>query len=69
MAGPSTAGVAGLFDVAGKSAVVTGGTRGIGLMIARGLAMAGARVPWGGSARATTSWARSCFSRRERARF
>ena len=28
--------MAGLFDIAGKSALVTGGSRGIGLMIARG---------------------------------
>jgi NAD(P)-dependent dehydrogenase (short-subunit alcohol dehydrogenase family) len=34
----------GLFDLTGKSAVVTGGTRGIGLMIARGLLDAGASV-------------------------
>ena len=33
-----------LFDVSGKAAVVTGGSRGIGLMIARGLVEAGARV-------------------------
>jgi NAD(P)-dependent dehydrogenase (short-subunit alcohol dehydrogenase family) len=33
-----------LFDLSGKTAVVTGGTRGIGLMIARGLLQAGARV-------------------------
>lgn len=33
-----------LFDVAGKSVVVTGGTRGIGRMIARGFLQAGARV-------------------------
>jgi NAD(P)-dependent dehydrogenase (short-subunit alcohol dehydrogenase family) len=33
-----------LFDVSGKSALVTGGSRGIGLMIARGLVQAGARV-------------------------
>jgi NAD(P)-dependent dehydrogenase (short-subunit alcohol dehydrogenase family) len=32
-----------LFDLSGKTAVVTGGTRGIGLMIARGLLQAGAR--------------------------
>src|SRR5258708_2526083 len=32
-----------LFDLAGKTAGVTGGTRGIGLMIARGLLQAGAR--------------------------
>jgi NAD(P)-dependent dehydrogenase (short-subunit alcohol dehydrogenase family) len=33
-----------LFDLTGKTAVVTGGTRGIGLMMARGLLQAGARV-------------------------
>jgi NAD(P)-dependent dehydrogenase (short-subunit alcohol dehydrogenase family) len=33
-----------LFDLTGKSALVTGGTRGIGLMIARGLLDAGCRV-------------------------
>jgi NAD(P)-dependent dehydrogenase (short-subunit alcohol dehydrogenase family) len=33
-----------LFDLSGKTAVVTGGTRGIGLMMARGLLTAGARV-------------------------
>ena len=33
-----------LFSVAGKTALVTGGSRGIGLMIARGLVEAGARV-------------------------
>lgn len=32
-----------LFDLSGKTAVVTGGTRGIGLMIARGLLQAGAQ--------------------------
>ncbi len=34
----------GLFDLTGKRALVTGGTRGIGLMIARGLLDAGASV-------------------------
>jgi NAD(P)-dependent dehydrogenase (short-subunit alcohol dehydrogenase family) len=33
-----------LFDVSDKTALVTGGSRGIGLMIARGLVEAGARV-------------------------
>jgi len=33
-----------LFSVAGKTALITGGSRGIGLMIARGLVEAGARV-------------------------
>jgi NAD(P)-dependent dehydrogenase (short-subunit alcohol dehydrogenase family) len=38
------AGMGELFSVAGKTAVVTGGSRGIGLMIARGLVEGGARV-------------------------
>ena len=33
-----------LFGLGGKTAVVTGGTRGIGMMIARGLLQAGAQV-------------------------
>jgi NAD(P)-dependent dehydrogenase (short-subunit alcohol dehydrogenase family) len=36
--------VSDLFDISGKTALVTGGSRGIGLMIARGLVQAGARV-------------------------
>jgi NAD(P)-dependent dehydrogenase (short-subunit alcohol dehydrogenase family) len=36
--------VSDLFSVAGRTALVTGGTRGIGLMIARGLVQAGAKV-------------------------
>jgi NAD(P)-dependent dehydrogenase (short-subunit alcohol dehydrogenase family) len=35
---------AGLFDVSGRTAVVTGGSRGIGLMVARGLVEAGMSV-------------------------
>jgi NAD(P)-dependent dehydrogenase (short-subunit alcohol dehydrogenase family) len=34
----------GLFDISGKTALVTGGSRGLGRMIARGLVEAGARV-------------------------
>jgi NAD(P)-dependent dehydrogenase (short-subunit alcohol dehydrogenase family) len=41
---PITATHAELFDLTGKSALVTGGTRGIGMMMARGLLQAGARV-------------------------
>jgi NAD(P)-dependent dehydrogenase (short-subunit alcohol dehydrogenase family) len=44
MAGAGASDGRGLFDVAGKTALVTGGSRGIGLMIARGLVQAGARV-------------------------
>jgi NAD(P)-dependent dehydrogenase (short-subunit alcohol dehydrogenase family) len=36
--------MSGLFDISGKTALVTGGSRGIGLMIAGGLVQAGARV-------------------------
>jgi NAD(P)-dependent dehydrogenase (short-subunit alcohol dehydrogenase family) len=36
--------MADLFDVSGKTALVTGGSRGIGLMIASGLLQGGARV-------------------------
>jgi NAD(P)-dependent dehydrogenase (short-subunit alcohol dehydrogenase family) len=40
----STADLERLFGLGGKTALVTGGTRGIGLMIARGLLQAGAAV-------------------------
>jgi len=36
--------MSGLFSIEGKTAVVTGGSRGIGLMIARGMVEAGANV-------------------------
>ncbi|EXF78953.1 alcohol dehydrogenase GroES-like domain-containing protein [Colletotrichum fioriniae PJ7] len=39
-----TAPVIAHFDLTGKTAIVTGGTRGIGLEVARGLAEAGAKV-------------------------
>ena len=49
LGGPSTSegaavSVSELFSLAGKTALVTGGSRGIGLMIARGLVDAGAKV-------------------------
>lgn len=44
MTSPRFSSHAELFDLTGKRALVTGGTRGIGLMMARGLLQAGARV-------------------------
>ncbi|MGW7531779.1 SDR family oxidoreductase [Amycolatopsis sp. NPDC054798] len=44
MAGNQFTAHADLFDLSGKHALVTGGTKGIGMMIARGLLQAGARV-------------------------
>ena len=44
MVDSDTATHAQLFDLSGKRALVTGGTRGIGLMMARGLLQAGAQV-------------------------
>ena len=41
-----------LFDLTGKVAVVTGGTRGIGLMMARGLLQAGAATVYVSSRKA-----------------
>ena len=40
----TTADLQRLFGLDGKTALVTGGTRGIGMMIARGLLQAGATV-------------------------
>lgn len=36
--------VSNLFDISGKTALITGGSRGIGMMIARGFVQAGAKV-------------------------
>ncbi|HEX3492945.1 MAG TPA: SDR family NAD(P)-dependent oxidoreductase, partial [Streptosporangiaceae bacterium] len=41
---PGSAAIEALFGVAGKTALVTGGSRGIGAMIAEGLVRAGCRV-------------------------
>jgi gluconate 5-dehydrogenase len=44
-----------LFDLSGRTALVTGSTRGLGLAIARGLAEAGARVAINGRSRETAA--------------
>ncbi|GAA3979749.1 SDR family oxidoreductase [Actinomadura viridis] len=44
MTDPRPSPLSALFDLTGKTAVVTGGSRGIGLMMARGLLQAGASV-------------------------
>lgn len=41
---PSNQHVSKVFDLSGKVAIVTGGARGIGLEVSRGLAEAGANV-------------------------
>jgi len=51
--------VAALFDLAGRSALVTGGNGGIGLGIARGLAKAGAAVAIAGRNAAKTAAAKA----------
>lgn len=46
---------AGLFDLTGRTALVTGSTRGLGLALAQALAAAGARVAINGRAAATAA--------------
>ena len=45
--------MSGLFDLSGRTALVTGSTRGLGLALARGLAEAGARIAVNGRSRET----------------
>ena len=49
-----------LFDLTGRTAIVTGGTRGIGRSVSEGLACAGARVV------VASRSAESCTADRER---
>jgi len=53
--------VSGRFSLAGRTALVTGGNGGLGLMIARGLREAGARVVGAGRSPAKNAEARKCL--------
>lgn len=56
LAQPANQHVSKAFDLSGKVAIVTGGARGIGLEVSRGLAEAGANVCYVGNMK-TTSFA------------
>ena len=53
-----------LFDLSGRTALVTGSSRGIGAALAAGLADAGARVVLNGRDAATLARARDELARR-----
>ena len=55
-----------MFDLSGKRALVTGSSQGIGLALAQGLAVAGARVILNGRDRAKLARAREGFADPER---